>query len=807
MLESRAKWQVETTDWAAAEALGKEMKLAPVVAGMLIARGITNKEEAERFLHGGKDHFHDPFLLDGMEAAVARIRQALKEQAPIRVYGDYDADGVSSTALMTYALRRLGACFDTYIPHRQTEGYGMNVRAIDLAKESGVSLMITVDTGISAREQVAYAASLGIDVIVTDHHEPPELLPDAVAVINPKKQSCPYPFKSLAGVGVAFKLAHALLEEPPLDLLELAALGTVADLMPLEDENRAIVKLGLQRMQTSAFKGIRALLDVSGVTDKEVTAGHLGFSLAPRINASGRLEHADEALALLTTEDREEAERIAESLDELNRDRQRIVEEMTADAIAMFEEQERQGHQRVVIVAREDWNVGVVGIVAARILEKVYRPVIVLSIDRETGLAKGSARSITGYDMHRALTACSELLDHYGGHQAAAGMTLHRDHVPELRRRMDMLAEQWLTDDQLVPVMVADCALEMGDITIELIRQIGQLAPFGMGNPSPRFVFSDLHVKEKKALGRDKQHLKLLLADPARAEAAPVEALGFGRGEWLDQVSATAKIDLLGELGVNEWNGVRKPQIVIQDMRIPHAQVFDWRAVKQAVSKFLSMPSSASSEQPGARAIVVEANAPTRSLDPDRVACGLWAMDAGRGAVPLNRAAAANQFELAEDVLLLALPDELAALERMLSGCRAKRMYAAFSDWDRDYAKVPSRDEFKALYKLLIAAASWTRNDPRFLSPLVRRLGLSESLLLFMMDVFEELGFMKTENGTTRIVPSPKKREFGESALYRTRLARQETEQTLVYATGEQLTEWVLSRISAQSKPMMEGIG
>jgi single-stranded-DNA-specific exonuclease len=807
MLQSKAKWQVNDIDRTAADVLCAELKLHPVIAALLAARGITDIGEAERFLKGGKDHFHDPFLLDGMNLAVARIRQALQSDEKIRVYGDYDADGVSSTSLMTHLFRRLEARFDTYIPHRANEGYGLNEKAIELAKQSGVSLIVTVDTGISAREQVAFAAKLGIDIVVTDHHEPPELLPDAVAVINPKKYACPYPFKHLAGVGVAFKLAHALLGKPPLDLLEIAAIGTVADLMPLTGENRSIVKLGLERMQKSGFTGIQALLEVSGISDKEVTATHLGFSLAPRINASGRLDHAGDAVTLLTTDDREEAERIAVSLDELNKERQQIVEEITNEALQQVSEDDPDGRRKVIVVAREGWNVGVIGIVAAKILERYYRPVIVLGIDPDTGMAKGSARSIPGYDMYRALTECAELLDHYGGHQAAAGMTVHQDSLEQFRDRLNVLAEEWLDGEQLVPVYKADAEFGLSDVTVDFIRQIESLAPFGMGNPAPRFVLSDLHVQEKRALGKDRQHMKLTLAQSDTSSSGAVEALGFGRGGLLELISTTAKVDILGELGINEWNGVRKPQIVIHDMRVPHIQVFDWRGVKQGVDKFAEVSAAGDNRPQSCRAIVVEANAPSRLLDPDRISCGLWAMDARNGIVPLNATAMDGNFSDAEDVLLLSLPDRMETFETMLDQCRAKRIYAVFANWDRDFAKVPSREAFKQLYQAVIQRNSWAAGQVDFLEPLRRKIGLSDALIRFMLNVFEELEFIEQRNGTMQAAISPRKRDMNESRAYQNRLARSEVEQTLVYTNAQQLSDWISDRLSAKPKRLMEGIG
>ncbi|MFC3767389.1 single-stranded-DNA-specific exonuclease RecJ [Paenibacillus sp. GCM10012303] len=809
MLQPKARWKVNGIERHAAESLAKELKLHPVIAGMLVARGITDIGEAQRFLKGGKDHFHDPFLLDGMERAVERIRSALQAGEKIRVYGDYDADGVSSTSLMVHLLRRLGAEFDTYIPHRATEGYGLNVNAIDLAKQSGVSLIVTVDTGISAREQIAYATEIGIDVIVTDHHEPPELLPDAVAILNPKKPGCPYPFKSLAGVGVAFKLAHALLEELPEELLEIAAIGTVADLMPLVGENRVIVKLGLERMQDSAYVGIQALLDVSGAGDKEVTSTHLGFSLAPRINASGRLEHASDAVRLLTTDDPEEAELIATSLDLLNKERQRIVEEMTKEALDVLTRKDPDFSSRVIVVAAEGWNVGVIGIVAAKLLERFYRPVIVLAIDPATGLAKGSARSIPGYDIYQALTHTAGLLDHYGGHQAAAGMTIHRDRLDEFAAALNALAEQWLTAEDLVPLIQADADFTLVDVTVDIIRQIEALAPFGMGNPAPRFVLSGLSVQEKRALGKDKQHLKLMLTEPGGSSPGTVEAVGFGRGAMLELISPTARIDILGELGINEWNGVRKPQIVIQDMRVPHVQVFDWRGAKMTVDKFADTCAAVRQEPggPGREAILVEAGAPSKLIDPDRISCGLWAMDGSLGAIPLNAAAKSASLAEADDVLIVTLPDRLERLESALAVCRAKRIYAAFADWDRDYAALPSRDTFKALYQEAIRKGEWDERNISFLEPLRRKSGLSEGLIRFMLTVFEELQFIDKMGSVCKTTASPKKRDLAESPAYQSRQQRGEVEQVLVYSNAQQLTDWITDRLAVQSKRMMEVTG
>lgn len=532
-------------------------------------------------MDGGVEAPHDPFLLKGMAEAVPRIRKALKEEEHILIYGDYDADGVSSTALMIHLLRYLGASFDIYIPHRSNEGYGLHNHALDWALQQGVSLIITVDTGISAYHQIAYANELGIDVIVTDHHEPPELLPEAYTLINPKLPDCPYPFKGLAGVGVAYKLAQAMLgEETPEEWAEIAAIGTVADLMPLLGENREIVRNGLVSMRNSRFPGIRALLDVSGVTMSTVSAVNIAFGMAPRINASGRLDHAGRAVALLTTEHTDEAEQLAGELDLLNKERQLVVERIVVEATAKLEQVTQGGEiPDIIVLAEQGWNVGVVGIVASKLLERYYRPVIILDIHPETGMCKGSARSIPGLDIYAALSSCSNLMDHFGGHPAAAGMSLHRDGLEAFAAALNEYAATVLTPEHFVPVTSADAEVSISDLSLQTALELERLAPFGMSNPLPKFIIRGATVKETRTMGQDGKHLKIVL----QQGKSTIEALAFGKGDLAKLLPVGTPINVLAELSINEWNGSRKPQLMLQDLSVQDAQLFDLRGAADAV--------------------------------------------------------------------------------------------------------------------------------------------------------------------------------------------------------------------------------
>ena len=630
MLYSKTSWQSPAADPDIVRELARSLSISPLLSSLLVTRGMTAPDEALSFMDGGAEEQHDPFLLQGMAEAVPRIRKALEEDEHILVYGDYDADGVSSTALMIYLLRYLGASFDIYIPHRSNEGYGLHNHALDWAVQQGVSLIITVDTGISAYHQIAYANELGIDVIVTDHHEPPEVLPEAYALINPKLPGCPYPFKGLAGVGVAYKLAQAMLgENTPAEWSEIAAIGTVADLMPLLGENRAIVRSGLASMRNSKFLGIRALLAISGVTMSTVSAINIAFGMAPRINASGRLDHAGRAVALLTTEQVEEAEQLAGELDLLNKERQLVVERIVVEAMAKLE-QEIQGGKvpDIIVLAEQGWNVGVVGIVASKLLERYYRPVIILDIHPETGVCKGSARSIPGLDIYAALSSCAHLMDHFGGHPAAAGMSLHQDQLEAFTKALNEYAAGILTPEHLVPVTSADAEVSISDLSLQAAIELERLAPFGMANPLPKFIIRGATVKETRTMGQEGKHLKLVL----QQGDSSIEAVAFGKGAIAKLLPGGTRIDVLAELSVNEWNGSRKPQLMLQDLAVQEAQLFDLRgaadAVRQATHiRELLMPNSGTGHYRAAAVLKDGRRLPQSEL----IGMSLWVYDKEAG--------------------------------------------------------------------------------------------------------------------------------------------------------------------------------
>lgn len=774
MLHPRSRWICAETSEARVEQLAHEANISKLLARMFMVRGVEDAEQIHRFLNADVELMHDPFLMAGMEQAVERIRQAIANNERIRIYGDYDADGVSSTSLMIYTMRHLQANYDYYIPHRAQEGYGLNKAALDNAKAAGCTLIVTVDTGISALEEVAYAKELGIDVVVTDHHEPPEQLPDAYVLVNPKLPYCAYPFKGLAGVGVAFKVAHALLGRLPEEWLELAAIGTVADLMPLVDENRIIVQKALKRMSRSDYAGIRALMRIGGIEPSHITSTDIAFSMAPRINASGRLDHADTAVQLLTAADDETAQACAEELDRLNRERQKIVEGIVKEAEAQLEQKiERQeGVPHVIVLAAEGWNVGVIGIVASKILERYYRPTFVLGIDSENGMCKGSARSIPGFDLYEAMTECAGLFDHYGGHQAAAGMTLHRDKLEELERCLNESARAKLNEEHFVPCVEVDAECEVSDVPLSEIEQMGRLAPFGMGNPSPRVVIRNAIVRDKRTMGKEGQHLKLMLVK----DRATLDAVAFHRGSLSHRIASDARADVLGELSVNEWNGQRKPQLMMQDIRIAERQLFDMRATSNAVEKAVELARILEQDAPQSCALVLtREQAGVYSAEPyvwlysdeekgPVLVPGAWGWKA-------DDAFVAGLSSHVRELVICGMPPSEEEFDRMARQLPdVERIYVILPRQpEGGRLHSPGRERIARAYSELRRLATWD-TEPAFLQPLAARLNMSDRELLLLFAVFQDLDFitctLSQEKTTYRIVEQPQKTSLEQSQRY-----------------------------------------
>ncbi len=562
----KKRWTIRKHDADAVNRLAAQLDVKPLVAALLIARGHETTAKSFEYLNPSMEHLHEPFLLKGMREAVDRIQKAIANGEKIMIWGDYDVDGTTGTVLLRKMLSMLGSDSTFHVPNRFTEGYGINIPALEQAQKEGVSLVISVDCGIRSFEPLEWARDHGLDVIVTDHHLSDEVRgnPPAAAVVNPNQTGCPYPDKNLAGVGVAFKLAHALLREKGLEsevpqFLKIAAIGTVADVMNLTGENRAIVSLGLLDLPKTTNWGLKALMEVADCRS-DMTSYHIGFRIGPRINAAGRMDVARHVVELFEADEFGKARELASLLDSRNRERQQVQQKITE--LALFET-EGITEKHFVVVAGDGWHQGVIGLAASRIAEKLHRPTIVLSI--KDGFGHGSARSIPGFHLLNALDTCSDLFEQYGGHAAAAGMKIKVENIPLVQKRLDEYAAKTLTLDELIPELKIDALITSQTLGLELVESLARFEPFGAGNPKPVFVTRSLILRDEPFVMKEK-HLKLKLVgeDKKQFEAVWWDGVDKSQGQTLKPGTG---IELAYVAETNTWQGNTRLQLVVEDLR------------------------------------------------------------------------------------------------------------------------------------------------------------------------------------------------------------------------------------------------
>ncbi|MDQ3634000.1 MAG: single-stranded-DNA-specific exonuclease RecJ [Acidobacteriota bacterium] len=562
----KKRWNIKEHNRTEVAELAKSLKISPLVAALLISRGYDYFESAEKFLNPKYEDLHEPFLLKGMKTAVKRILEAVKNKEKILIWGDYDVDGTTGTVVLRKALEILGAETGYHVPHRFTEGYGVNIPALEKAKERGYKLVISVDCGITSFDAVNWATENGLDFIVTDHHLAKDIgNPNALAVVNPNQADCEYPDKNLAGVGVAFKLVHALLRENGREdlvphFLKVVAIGTIADVMKLTGENRVIVSLGLKDLPKTINYGLKALMEVSDCRS-EMTSYHIGFRIAPRINAAGRMDAAKNVVELLEADNFEKAKELAEYLNSKNLERQSVQRKITELALL---ETEGITEKNFVVVSGEGWHRGVIGLAASKIAEKLNRPTIVLST--ENGLAYGSARSIGTYHLLNGLNSCEELFEKFGGHAAAAGMTLKSENIEELQKQLDKHASENLSKEDLIPEIKIDAEVSVKTLGLDLVEDLKQLEPFGQGNPKPVFITKNLFLTDDPWIMKEK-HLKLKLSDEngKKFEAVWWDGVEQSDGQTLEPEK---RIELAYSPEANTWQGNTRLQLVVKDLRI-----------------------------------------------------------------------------------------------------------------------------------------------------------------------------------------------------------------------------------------------
>lgn len=556
------KWEFYNSDEKLVNEICEKYNLNKVIGKIIVNRHVVNDEDVRIFITPTRDDFHNPFLFKGMDIAVDRIIKAINNKEKILIYGDYDVDGITSTTVLKKYLMDRGISVDTYIPNRLHEGYGLNKKAIDTIKERNIDLIITVDCGISAIEEVDYAVRLCMDIIVTDHHEVGEKLPNALAVIDAKRKDNTYPFRALAGVGVVFKLIQALsikLEIKPeeyLKYLDLVCVGTISDIVPLEGENRTIAKLGLMLIKVTRNLGLRELIKSSGY--KEIDSNTISFGVAPRINACGRMGHEEEALKLFLAEDLESATKITKELNEYNTLRQSTEKAIYEEAVQQIEKNHLDENNSIVLGGK-GWHHGVIGIVSSKVTDKYYKPSILLSF--EDNIAKGSGRSVPGFDLYEGLAKCEDLLEKYGGHSMAVGLTLKKENLENFKERFEQIAKE-KNIKELVPIIYIDDELKLKDINMDLVKSISILEPFGEANKVPLFLIRNLKIDSIRALSEGR-HLKLTLRD----ENFVINAIGFELGYLAEEYRIGDRIDVVGTLEINSFNGFSSIQINMKDIR------------------------------------------------------------------------------------------------------------------------------------------------------------------------------------------------------------------------------------------------
>ena len=727
--------QVEDADFTK---IAKSVGLSSEVACLLFQRGIKDESSLKKFLEPSLEDLHDPYLLHDMDKAVDRIRQAIEQGELILVYGDYDADGMTSASIVKESLEQLGAECLVYLPNRFTDGYGPNASVYKyFIEQQGVSLIVTVDNGVAGHEAIDLAQSMGVDVIVTDHHSMPEVLPDAYAIVHPEHPEADYPFKQLAGCGVAFKLACALLEEVQVELLDLVAIGTIADMVSLTDENRIMVQYGLEVLRNTQRIGLQELFEIAGISSSDITEGTVGFQLAPRLNALGRLADPNPAIDLLTGFDDEEVHEIALMIQEKNEERKEIVQAIYEEAKSLVDP-----NKSVQVLAKEGWNPGVLGIVAGRLLEELGQTVIVLNI--EDGRAKGSARSIEAVDIFEALDPHRSIFLAFGGHAGAAGMTLEVEQLDALSE----ILETYVKDKGIAAKgksrLYLDEELDLESLSLDTVKSFEKLAPFGMDNQKPVFYIRDFQVENARSMGAGDSHLKLKISKGT----ANFEVVAFGQGAKATEFAQTKQLELAVTLSVNQWNGQTTLQLMMVDARVDGVQLFNIR---------------------GKNAVL-----------PD----GVPVLDF-TGELP--------DISSSPAVVVKNIPEDIRILKDIFQQHDFSAVYFK-NDIEKPYYLIGygTREQFAKLYKTIYQFPEF---DIRYkLKDLSAYLKIEQILLVKMIQIFEELGFVTIENGVMRVNKDAAKRDIAESQIYQNLKQTVKDQEMLALGSVQEIYDFLMGK-------------
>lgn len=551
--------------------LSAALNVNMVISRLLVQRGITTFNEAKSFFRPRLSDLHDPFLMKDMDKAVARLELAMEKKEKVIVYGDYDVDGTTSVALMYSFLKPRFDEIEYYIPDRYSEGYGISPKSIDYAEENGFTLIVALDCGIKAVQKIADAKARGIDFIICDHHNPDDEVPPAVAVLDPKQVDCNYPYKELSGCGVGFKLAQAFCQKNDLeqeeiyDLLDLVVVSIASDIVPIKGENRVLAYYGLKRLNSNPGIGLQTIINLAGINGTQITISDIVFKIGPRLNASGRIEHGKKSVQILVSDDEEKSNQIGREIDEFNEIRKTLDRDITQDALDMIENSEELQAMNSTVLYNRDWHKGVVGIVASRVTEQYYCPTIILT--ESNGLATGSARSVRDFDLYEAIGQCSDLLESYGGHMYAAGLTMKIENIPEFKRRFEEIVTKQITDMQQIQTIEIDAKIPLSEITPRFYRILKQFAPFGPHNMTPVFVTEDVFdAGTSRLVGKNQEHLKLDLVEPD-VNSGIFAGIAFNQSDAFDLITSGLPFDVCYSITENEYRGKTNLQLFIKDIK------------------------------------------------------------------------------------------------------------------------------------------------------------------------------------------------------------------------------------------------
>lgn len=767
MVNSRYEWQaIPQHDPKLVKSISEQFKLPEILANLLVDRGCDTLKKAENFLQPNDSEIQPPEKLHDMDKAVGRIRSAVEKGEKITIYGDYDADGITSTSLMYETLESIGANVDYFIPDRFKDGYGPNMAEYQKLVETGTQLIVTVDNGVSGYNEVAYAQEHGVDVVITDHHKLPEKLPEAVAIVHPRYPGDEYPYADLSGVGVAFKVAWGILDEPPVEELDLVAIGEIADVVSMKDENHVLVAAGLQQLRQGQRLGLHALLKLTNVDEDKLTDQDIGFQLAPRLNALGRIDDANKGVELLTTMDSQEADQLAKAVDDCNKERQGLVAQVLAEALKKVETINKAG-QKTLLVVGENWHQGVLGIVASHLVEKTGKPTIVASVQKGESIAKGSGRSVDHFDLFAALDGHRDLMESFGGHTMACGLSFNVDKSEELSQVLEEAAEQQGLQPGQRSIQKYAGPLDLNKLSLDFYQQLQRLAPFGPDNEMPVFKLEHPAIAAVSRIGKNGQHAKLTLQDVN----GQTELMAFNQADLAMKLQ-NSSAQMLVTVDVNRWRGQENVQLMLVDCQTSGTQFVDWRNRSITADEF---------NEP---AVFVIFNQQLLENVVNNVSQAVYGDQAVTG-----------ELAQGKKIVIVDCPPNM---QRFISLIRKLMTADEICLQMTPVVKhpniaIPNRQSFVKLFQLIRQQGPLDLNS--HYQDLIRYLWLKQEQVNLMIKVFLELNFVTIKNGFLMLNDHFQPGDIKNTKAYASQNAWQEINRVLLHSPFQQLCQWITAHL------------